>query len=753
MHLFIFLFNLIATLVLLPLSHQEQYLLLLVVCVVMGSMLKHYLPIFVLLFCSVCFFLITNWQINKQNLPFLHEDDFPVQVLAQGKITSLPKVGKMKTQARFHLTKMFWQAKWQPVLLDLSLSWYGHRPALQLGQQWQLMLSLKPYHALANPNDFNQAQWFWEKQRKLHGHVKQAKQNQLLSESRSPLVAWRQAIWQKLQALPISKQHQALLSALAIGYQASLSQQDWQVLRDSGTAHLFAISGLHVGMVALLCAWLSNVIGFLFPRSYLFIPKQKINAFCAFIGVLGYGTLAGWGIPVQRATIMLSLLLLTKYVLHRRVNPWYLLNSSYLVIVLFDPLAPLSAGFELSFFSVAMLLFCFGGRVFQLPKYIAGLKVHVVMFFALLPLLIYYWQLLPLFSIIANIVAVPIVTLLIVPLVLLACIVLPFSHYIWLVISQLLGWLWFFLEWLTHFSIATWQTTYLSISQFFLLLLAVLLFLLPKGIPGRWLSVIFLMPLFITHKPMLDDTVKLIVFDVGQGLAVAIQTQHSVLIYDTGAKFDDFDMAKRVIIPYLKRAGVKKIDTVVLSHADNDHSGGFESLANAFPIDTVYVSDKRQLDRRSRYCIQGEHWETDGVDFQFIYPGKYYLNLNNNSSCVLRVTVGEHVIILPGDIEAFVEKLLVQRDANVEAAIFIVPHHGSLTSSTTDFIKKVKPQHAVFSVGYLNHFSHPAKAVVQRYRELNTKIWRTDQHGAIIFYLKPGAALQDPVIVRNKGKF
>ncbi len=751
MYKFIYLFSFISILALLPFSMAWQYLLLVAVCFSMTNVLRHPLHFFILLSSGFLIFSFSYWQINKQNLPFIANADFPIHALVQGNITSIPQVSKIKTLFQLHLDKIYWQEKWHDISIDLPLSWYGDHATILLGQRWQFMLNLKPYHAFANPGEYSHKQSLWEQRRKLRGYIKKSEQNQLLSEPTSFILRWRQAIWHKLQQLPLDKQQQAFLSALAIGHQTQLSQQDWRVLRESGTAHLFAISGLHVGIVALLCFCLSNIISYVFPRSFLFISKQKINAVFAFIGLIVYGMIAGWGMPVQRAIIMLSVLLFVKYFLYRNINPWHLLNYSCMLILLFDPLAPLSAGFELSFFSVAILLFCFSGRIAQQSKIFTGLKVHVIMSLALLPLLIYYWQLLPLFSIAANVVAVPIVTLLIVPLILLACIVLPISNYLWLIAGKLLSFLWAFLEWLTHFSLATWQTNHLSLSQFLSFLLAVLLFFLPRGIPGRWLFSIFLMPLFIVSQSMLPDgSVKLIIFDIGQGLAIAIQTKRTVTIYDTGAKFDNFDMAEKVIIPYLKREGIKKIDTVILSHADNDHSGGFNSLKHTFPIDKIYVSDKKQLDSNSHYCLKGERWQKDKVDFQFIYPGKNYLNLHNNSSCVLRIAVGEHVVLLSGDIEAFVEKTLLENNVDIKADIFVVPHHGSLTSSTVSFVEQVKPKHAVFSVGYLNQFSHPEEKVVERYRRLGSKIWRTDQHGAIVFFIKPGAALADPVISRQR---
>jgi len=277
----------------------------------------------------------------------------------------------------------------------------------------------------------------------------------------------------------------------------------------------------------------------------------------------------------------------------------------------------------------------------------------------------------------------------------------------------------------------------------------------PRGIPGRTLGLWALLPLFVvTPEAPAPGTFRLIVLDVGQGLAVVVATNRHALLYDTGPRYhEEADAGGRIVAPYLRAAGIARLDAMVVTHQDSDHSGGALSVLAAVPVDWFASSlpdDHAILAQRARdggaaqRCEAGQRWEWDGVRFAVLQPGpQHYANPRlkpNDLSCVVRIESAFGTALLTGDLEARGEQELVRADPEaLKADVLVVPHHGSMTSSTPAFIAAVAPEIAVYTPGYRNRFGHPRAEVAARYDAAGVRTFRTDLDGALSFTFAPDA--------------
>jgi competence protein ComEC len=267
--------------------------------------------------------------------------------------------------------------------------------------------------------------------------------------------------------------------------------------------------------------------------------------------------------------------------------------------------------------------------------------------------------------------------------------------------------------------------------------------LAPRGFPMRWLGATMLLPMFLVvpEKPA-EGAARIVVFDVGQGLAVAVQTGNHALLYDTGPAFSgEADSGNRILLPALRGMGVAQLDALVLSHGDNDHIGGTESVLRGLPVVNVISSlpDTHPMllfAAHNEACADGQSWEWDGVHFEMLHPPKSDMTgpigHNNERSCVLLVSTGQHSVLLAADVERESElRLLKHHKGEIPSTLLVVPHHGSKSSSSQDFVNAVHPRYAMFTSGYLNRFGHPREEVVERYRSLGSEVLRSDEDGAV----------------------
>ncbi len=586
-----------------------------------------------------------------------------------------------------------------------------------------------------------------------------------------------------LAALPKQK-YAGVIVALVIGDQRAIEQSDWSIFNRTGVGHLVAISGLHITLIAGLFAALA---GFLWRRSFftraqlpLVLPAPKVAVLAGLLAALMYVLLAGFGIPAQRTLYMLCVVGLA-YWTGRLTHISYVMCLALAVVLLFDPWALLWPGFWLSFGAVAIILYASSGRVgsdaVTEPQILtpvqrrrqpsrmartwralrAGAYTQYAVTLGLLPLTLLLFGQYSLVSPLANAAAIPLITILIAPLSLLGSVLpSPLSEWLLLAAHALLELLVQFLGWLSSQPFAVWQAPMPSPWMFALALGGTLLLLAPRGWPARWLGLFGWLPLILNTSGWPEQgQVRVTAFDVGQGMALLVETPQHRLLYDTGPYYSpESDGGNRVILPYLRARGIDHLDAVVISHNDNDHSGGALSIFKEIAVDRVYsslapTSPIVQAAPDHKRCQAGQQWRWEGVAFDMLYPAPVSYDSDkwkpNARSCVLKVSLGKHAILLPGDIEAVQEDELVNggNAALLRADVLLAPHHGSGTSSTEAFLQAVQPGLAIFQVGYRNRFNHPKPEVLARYGRLGIRGLRNDESGAILLQFDDKLTVQE----------
>ena len=506
--------------------------------------------------------------------------------------------------------------------------------------------------------------------------------------------------------------------------------------------HLISISGLHVTLFATL---MGALVLFLWRRSQRltsWLPARKAAALAGALAAFAYVLLAGFQVPAQRTLYMLSVAAIGLWI-GRPGTASTVLAWALGVVLVLDPWAMLAPGFWLSFGAVALLLFVGCQRLAPGQWLAAATRTQWAVTLGLLPPMLALFQQVSLVSPIANAFAIPLVSLVVVPLTL-GGLFIPWDP-ILVAAHEVFALCALALEWLSHLPAANWEQHAPPAWTMLAGIVGVLLLLAPRGVPGRWLGALWLLPLFLLVPAVpAPGQVWITVLDVGQGLAIAVQTAQHALVYDTGPRFNDqADSGNRIIAPYLRAAGIRRLDALIVSHRDSDHSGGARSLLEVVPIawlasslapdDALYEQLSGQ---RATRCEAGQRWAWDGVGFHFLHPlAESYGNSRlktNDRGCVLRIDTQRGSVLFAADIEARSERELLARAAgDLAASVLIVPHHGSKTSSTTEFIAAVKPKLAVIAAGYRNRFGHPKPEILARYEEAGIRVVRTDFGGAL----------------------
>lgn len=654
----------------------------------------------------------------------------------------------------------------------ISLSWYaafrdespGPVANIQPGERWQLTVRLKRPHGNANPWGFDYEVWLLEQGVRATGYVRSSTENRRLDDfvvgggyavqrARSRL---RDRI---LAALP-GKPYAGVIVALVIGDQRGIDQSDWQVFNRTGVGHLISISGLHITMIAGLFA---GLVFQLWRRSFftqaelpLRLPAQKAAALAGAGAALIYVALAGFGVPAQRTLYMLWVVAAALW-FGRITSVSHVLFLALGVVVSLDPWAVMWPGFWLSFGAVATILYASTGRAeprpaAELPRRdrwlralrIAGRTQYIVTV-GLVPLTLFLFGQVSLIGAVANAVAIPVVSLLVTPLALVGS-VLPMPLIGWTLglAHRLVEWLAALLGWLSALPSAVWSTPVPDPWIFACAVVGTLWFLAPRGWPLRWIGFIGWVPLVLNapaHPK--EGEMWVTAFDVGQGMALLIETPRHRLLYDTGPLYSpEADGGNRVILPYLKARGIQALDGVIVSHNDADHSGGALSIFKEIGVGWTASSLDSwsavvQSAPNHRRCVAGQSWNWDGVQFEMLHPaasvyesGKWKTNAR---SCTVKIMLGEQSILLAGDIEAAQEAELIESVPDkLRASVLLAPHHGSGTSSSLPFLHAVQPRLALFQVGYRNRYHHPKPEVYERYGELGIRRVRSDESGAVV---------------------
>jgi len=552
----------------------------------------------------------------------------------------------------------------------------------------------------------------------------------------------RQAVRDNLQTQLGDSPVQGLLLALAMGDRSEISADQWQVLMATGTNHLMAISGLHIGLLAGLAFMLMRIAWSCVPALCLRLPAPRAAAYAAMLAASVYALLAGFAVPTQRAWVM-TMVVMWALCFYRPLAVSQILCLALLAVLLWDPLAMISAGFWLSFLAVALIAYVLGHRYQPFRWWQQWGRMQWALGLALLPMTLLFFHQASLIAPLVNLLAVPWVGWLVVPPLLLASGLMalwpPLAAFILSLAAMAMEWLWQLLQWAASWPGGVWRQGLTASWILLSALLGVLLILAPRGWPGRYLGLLFLAPLcWPPLEKLAPGELEFTQLDVGQGLAAVVRTQNHVLLFDTGARYSaEFDMGSSVISPFLRSQGVEQIDLLLVSHGDNDHIGGAASLLQQWPVVEVLSSVPDQLSG-GKLCVAGQTWRWDEVEFRIIHPANgQALRRENDQSCVLHVSSAGGSVLLTGDIERAAEQQLLQQAVTLRSTIVLAPHHGSKTSSSEGFVRALEADYVLYSVGYGNRFGHPAEVVQARYNAVGSRALRSDHGGAITFRLSP----------------
>uniref|UniRef100_UPI0030DA6BFE DNA internalization-related competence protein ComEC/Rec2 n=1 Tax=Acidovorax sp. sic0104 TaxID=2854784 RepID=UPI0030DA6BFE len=708
----------------------------------------------------------------------LRSVDFAGQALAPGlegrdiRVAGMVAAMPQSNEAGMRLRMDVESARLQGVLVQLppriELAWYGGGfrdaagvvdlqrppPALRAGERWEMTVRLKAPHGLRNPHGFDHELWMWEQGVQATGYVRAGSKDEapvLLADTwQHPVERARQSVRDAiLERLvrdaqgddPARARIAGVVAALVTGDQRAIDRADWDVFRATGVAHLMSISGLHITLFAWLAAWAVRALWHRSDRLCLMAPAQSVALVSGVLLATGYAIFSGWGVPAQRTVIMLAAIALLH--LGGRRWPWpqvWLLACAAVVVA--DPWALAQAGFWLSFVAVGVLFAT--NSVAEDVQGVAAwrhfrslLREQWVVTLALTPLGVLLFGQVSLVGIAANLVAIPWVTLVATPLALGGVLWSP----LWSLAALALQPLAALLQWLAQWP---WAVVFLPSAPLWAGVAAVAGgALLATRLPWRvrWLALPLLWPLLWWQpaRPAAGQF-ELLAADIGQGNAVLVRTATHTLLYDAGPRFSrESDAGHRVLVPLLRALG-ERVDVLMLSHRDMDHTGGAAAVLAQQPqaqlTGSIEADNALQALRPVKPCVQGQRWEWDGVAFEVLHPrpgDDAQARRPNALSCVLRVAAaGPHasVALLAGDIEAPQEDALLARGAPLKADVLLVPHHGSKTSSTPAFLEAVQPRTALVQAGYRNRFGHPAPDVFDRYRERGIRVVESSRCGA-----------------------
>jgi len=678
-------------------------------------------------------------------------------VMLSGTIIDIPDI--KPRSVRFMFKPDYIEGYNQRLPNKIRLSWYHSDHLPEAGERWQFRAKLRRPSGFQNPAGFDYERWLLVKGIGATGYIKKSTKNQLLD-----VTPWwninllRSKVAQSIDNKCEACDNQGLIKALTIGYRGDIQLNQKKILKDSGTAHLLAISGLHIGLISGLFYWLGRWLWQIYFFRYRY-NRLEFSAVLSFFTGLTYAALAGFSIPTLRALVMLGVIFLAlKFRLQSN-----LLNSIATTVVLILVLNPLAIGSPSLWLSVgALLIISFAQYILgnasldsQSNKSISWLRqlllVQGIFTLMFIPMGIALFGQVNIAGYLANVVAIPVVSFTLLPLALIASfcasVNLPYGDWLLVTCDRGMTLLLRYLEWLLESGFEAVGTGYIPMPLLILSLLGLVFLMMPRAISGKKIALIaILMPVIWRPERLEYGGYKMAVLDVGMGTSVIVKTQYHSLVYDFGPGNNaGYSAGSWVVKPYLQYFNMSLPDLMIISHVDQDHSGGFHTFKSDYNAETLIsgtpdqVQKRFNLDQPLRACHGVKPWRWDGVDFEFLaFPVKEsiisLMDDTNNRSCVLKIQ-GTHTVLLTGDIEAERESWLVSTNSHrLKSDVIVAPHHGSSTSSTSNFIRQVLPKAVIFTVGKDNRWNFPKPKVLERYKAIETRIYRTDSDGAVSFY-------------------
>lgn len=684
-------------------------------------------------------------------------------VRVEGWIASIPD--REGRSVRFELVIVQAHHHEQPIPMltgqRLRLSWWksiesnegtaalsDSPPAFRVSDRWEFVARLKQPRGLANPGGFDYERWLYAKGIVATGSLRsQPAPRLLVPAERYPMDRYRQQVASAFAHLLPDNPFTGILVALAVGEENGISSQQWEVFNRTGVGHLMSVSGSHIGLITGMVFALVWGLWSRFPWLVLRWPTPRAAAVAAWLAAGGYTLISGLSAPAQRAFLMAAVALLA-VIIQRSAAPSRILALALLGVLLIDPAAPLLAGFWLSFGAIAAILYSVSGRWRGQSWFGSTISLQLKITLALLPPTLIYFQQFPLLSPVANLLAIPWVGCTVLPFSVLAALVAPFSMGACELLLKLAA---MTMEGLWQVLIGLDQLPGMMIHRpappLWTLIFAIpgmVLLLAPRGLAGRWLGIPLCAPLLwppLAVPPSGGFWFTLL--DIGSGLAAVVRTQNHTLVYDTGPRLSgNLDAGRAVLVPFLRQQGIVRVDTLLVSHADSQHTSGVRSLREVIPVARILTSSLEQVPiNGAELCRAGQGWEWDGVQFQVLHPPEVGFS-GDNASCVLRIAGPGGSALLPGDIETAGEAALVARySAQLAAEVLVAPHHGQRNPSTSAFLEAVQPRYVLFATGYRNRFGYPRPATVARYRATGGQLLDTGYEGALNFRFEPGQPL------------
>jgi len=646
----------------------------------------------------------------------------------QGYVASIPMITTSKTQFQFQATHI----NKQPVNVRLLLSCYNNCPDFRTGQTWKLNSKLQKPKNLGNPGGFDYESWLNARHIIWTGYVLRGN-SQLIDAkaNHNPILTLRESIAATLAKLDPDRKTLGILQALTLGVTTHIDKDSWDLFRRTGTTHLMVISGSHIGLVAGFTYGFIKWLWCQFSRLCLIFPAQKVASIAGFFMATFYSLLAGFEVPSQRSLIVCFFMFFRNFC-NQRFGVWQSWRYALLAVLIYEPHSVMMPGFYLSFIAVAILVLI--NQRFSFEGLRKTLLMQLACLIGLMPLTLYWFSYGAINGFIANLLAIPWVSFLIVPVGLFTALTGKWLVLPWIVtlLKHSIDYLFYYLDWVDSFSFVNLSfpvTQFLSPLALMISIGVIVLLPLPRLTPA--ILVIAIASIFPAYEKIKTGEARIDVMDVGQGLAVVVRTANHLLVYDTGVKFyQGSDMGKIAIIPYLKTLGVEAVDKVIISHPDLDHRGGLASLEEAYKINELIIDDPFFYKRGSS-CHHYPDWTWDGISFHF-FSIATPLKSKNNSSCVLQISTAAGQVLLSGDIEKPAEQYLVNTYGNsLASSILVIPHHGSKTSSSPAFIQNVAPRYAIVSYGFDNRYHFPHQQAMQTYKQNSIPVYNTVDCGMV----------------------